>query len=93
MGCCGNKTKLATTALGALRRVVVAAVTGEQVVAPRRVVESRRALCLNCPSCETWVKNPNLHRCKECGCWLDAKLLKKWSVATERCPVGKWEAV
>ena len=31
------------------------------------------------------------HRCAQCGCWLDGDYLAKARLATESCPVGRWE--
>lgn len=44
-----------------------------------------------CKSCEFWNSESfnNTGGCKKCGCSTWAKL----RMATERCPIGKWEAV
>jgi predicted Zn-ribbon and HTH transcriptional regulator len=44
-----------------------------------------------CKSCEFWDNSGYIGtgKCKKCGCSTWAKL----RMATERCPMGKWEAV
>jgi hypothetical protein len=44
-----------------------------------------------CQGCDFWDAQGFSHtgRCKKCGCSTWAKL----RLATERCPIGKWEAV
>ena len=93
MGCCGNKTNLAKNAAGAVVRIAVAVATGAPIRAPREVIRARQLICLECPECIPWVNNPEIHRCKACGCWLDAKYLRKWDLATEACPLEKWGRV
>lgn len=95
MGCstCPPLPKLAVNAAAAGARVVSAAVNGLPVFASKAEREKRSAICLDCPECVPWENNPKIHRCQKCGCFLDAKYLKKWSLATERCPIGKWGIV
>jgi hypothetical protein len=52
------------------------------------VVKSRLSIC---KECEFWDGKAlgGTGRCKECGCSTWAKL----RMATERCPLGKWNAV
>ena len=57
------------------------------------VVVSEKQLKLRmsqCRACEFWDPNGFMKsgRCKKCGCSTQAKL----RLATERCPIGKWEA-
>ena len=42
-----------------------------------------------CNSCEFIDNNKDNPRCHECGCFLNIKT--GW--ASQRCPIGKWEAV
>jgi hypothetical protein len=56
------------------------------VLAPAGVVEARRALCLPCE--HNGHRESGGIRCQLCGC-TGAKL----DLATERCPVGKWESI
>ena len=44
-----------------------------------------------CKECENWISSAwnGTGKCKKCGCSTWAKL----RMATERCPIGKWEAV
>lgn len=73
-------------------RVARSAVAGKAVAATPETVEARRVICMACEFMKTWEKDERFHRCGKCGCWLDGKYLAKLRVATERCPVGKWEA-
>jgi len=49
---------------------------------------SREAICRACPEWDAQALNAT-GRCRKCGCSTWAKL----RMATERCPIGKWEAV
>jgi hypothetical protein len=49
---------------------------------PPEALATREAKCRECPE---W----DAGRCRKCGCSTWAKL----RMATERCPLGKWEAV
>jgi len=54
----------------------------------REILATREATCR---TCEWWDADAlkGTGRCKKCGCSTWAKL----RMATERCPIGKWEAV
>lgn len=52
------------------------------------VLSSREATCRACPEWDAAALN-STGRCRKCGCSTLAKL----RMATERCPLGKWEAV
>jgi hypothetical protein len=67
---------------GAARRHVR---SGLQVT-PTDILADREALCR---ACEWWDDSAlkGTGRCKKCGCSTWAKL----RIATERCPIGKWE--
>ena len=57
-------------------------------------VVSNESLALResiCKSCNEWDATAlnGTGRCRKCGCSTWAKL----RMATERCPIGKWEAV
>ncbi len=67
---------------GAVGRVVKAAVTGEPIRVSPEEHEKRHGVCM---ACDQLVNN----RCKLCGC----RFLTKIELATERCPIGKWERV
>ena len=49
---------------------------------------TREATCRACPEWDAAALN-NTGRCRKCGCSTWAKL----RMATEKCPIGKWEAV
>lgn len=55
---------------------------------PPEVLADREAICRACPEWDAKALN-GTGRCKKCGCSTWAKL----RMATERCPLGKWEAV
>lgn len=88
-----TSSRLAVTAAGAGARVVRAALAGQRIKVSPAVEQSRLATCRACQ--EVSVKEQNgitYHRCQRCGCWLDGKYLAKARIATEACPLGKWEA-
>jgi hypothetical protein len=51
-------------------------------------LESRQSICRSCDQWDAKAIN-GTGRCKKCGCSTWAKL----RMATEKCPLGKWEAV
>jgi len=55
---------------------------------PPEALASRQATCKACPEWDAQALNAT-GRCRKCGCSTWAKL----RMATERCPLGKWEAV
>lgn len=55
---------------------------------PPEALAAREATCRACPEWDAAALN-NTGRCRKCGCSTWAKL----RMATERCPLGKWEAV
>jgi hypothetical protein len=55
---------------------------------PPEILATREATCRACPEWDATALN-NTGRCRKCGCSTWAKL----RMATERCPLGKWEAV
>ena len=55
---------------------------------PPEALATREATCRACPEWDAAALN-NTGRCRKCGCSTWAKL----RMATERCPLGKWEAV
>ena len=55
---------------------------------PPDILTAREATCRACPEWDAQALN-NTGRCRKCGCSTWAKL----RMATERCPIGKWEAV
>jgi hypothetical protein len=54
---------------------------------PPEALATREATCRDCPEWDAAALN-NTGRCRKCGCSTWAKL----RMATERCPIGKWEA-
>ena len=70
---------IAGNALSAAARIAGAAITGQRVVAPADVRNSRLAECRSCPRYDRG-------RCQVCGCFVAAKA----RFATEQCPLGKW---
>lgn len=55
---------------------------------PPEIIATREATCHECPEWDATALNAT-GRCRKCGCSTWAKL----RMATERCPMGKWEAV
>jgi len=55
---------------------------------PPEILATREATCSACPEWDATALNAT-GRCRKCGCSTWAKL----RMATERCPIGKWEAV
>jgi len=55
---------------------------------PPEVLATREATCRACPEWDAAALN-STGRCRKCGCSTWAKL----RMATEACPLGKWEAV
>ena len=55
---------------------------------PPDILAEREAICRACPEWDAAALN-STGRCRKCGCSTWAKL----RMATERCPIGKWEAV
>jgi hypothetical protein len=54
---------------------------------PPEILAEREAACRACPEWDAAALNAT-GRCRKCGCSTWAKL----RMATERCPLGKWEA-
>jgi len=54
---------------------------------PPEALATREATCKACPEWDAQALNAT-GRCRKCGCSTWAKL----RMATERCPIGKWEA-
>ena len=73
----------ARSALAAAGRVVAAVVNGEPIMVPDAVLAERRAICMACE-----FHDVQQNRCTKCGCGG-----LKLELATERCPIGKWERV
>jgi hypothetical protein len=73
-------TQLATAAAAATR-AVTAAVTGQPIWVSTEEAERRQSICDVCPE---W--DPARNRCTKCGCGG-----LKLSLATEACPIGKWD--
>jgi predicted Zn-ribbon and HTH transcriptional regulator len=55
---------------------------------PKEKLEERESICRTCDQWDAEALNKT-GRCRKCGCSTWAKL----RMATERCPLGKWEAV
>ena len=55
---------------------------------PPEILTAREATCRACPEWDAAALNAT-GRCRKCGCSTWAKL----RMATEACPLGKWEAI
>jgi len=67
--------------MGELVDVVRDAITGELRVRPFEGSKRRMSICRECDRL-----SKVLNRCKECGCFMDAKT----KISGTRCPLGKW---
>jgi len=74
----------ARNAIGAIGRVIAAAVHGEPILVGKEEVERRLAICRACD-----LYDATQHRCRRCACYTSLKL----ELATERCPLNKWAQV
>lgn len=85
---------MVANAAKAAGRVFVAAIRGQRVLARGRTVIERAAICKACDQAVPDESRPQYLRCLQCGCWLNGKHVanSKVKLATERCPLGKWEA-
>jgi Family of unknown function (DUF6171) len=70
----------AANVTGALGRAFTAVVHGQKVLVDEKTLAARRATCQGCDH----LKGP---KCELCGCYYSVKI----TLATERCPIGKWE--
>ena len=77
----------AANVAGAVVRVISAVVHGEPVKANPAVHDARLAICGDCEFNVGRRLGVNV-KCTRCGCG-GVKL----HLATERCPVGKWERI
>jgi predicted Zn-ribbon and HTH transcriptional regulator len=57
-------------------------------LASKDVLEERQSICKKCDEWDS-ISFKGTGRCKKCGCSTWAKI----RMATERCPLGKWQAV
>lgn len=76
-----------------MRMKMLAEAAGKFIVSgfkspPSEVLMERESICRACDQWDAQAIN-GTGRCKKCGCSTWAKL----RMATERCPLGKWEAV
>ena len=55
---------------------------------PPEALATREATCRACPEWDASALN-NTGRCRKCGCSTWAKL----RMATEKCPLGKWQSI
>lgn len=84
---CHDLPPLAPQIPTALRAVTRFARSGFATTPPEALA-AREATCRACPEWDAAALNAT-GRCRKCGCSTWAKL----RMATERCPLGKWEAV
>jgi len=83
---------MAMNATRAAGRIIVATVQGKPVLVASAVFAARLAICRECPKVHVHSDGVSL-RCNACGCWLNGKHFAKASLATETCPLNRWEAV
>lgn len=78
--------KMAGNAIVAGARAGTSALRGEPVKASLKMVAAREAICHACPE---YIGADD--RCSKCGCGMTKWIGAKVGLATERCPIGKWE--
>jgi hypothetical protein len=81
---------VASNVTGAASRIAAAAVSSKKIKVSDEVKEARLAICRACEFHEKHAQNLQYIRCTNCRCWLNGKFFAKASLATERCPIGKW---
>ena len=79
-----KKTKQAQSVARAVTRFARAGFA----TTPTDILAQREATCRACPEWDAVALNAT-GRCRKCGCSTWAKL----RMATESCPLGKWEAI
>jgi hypothetical protein len=79
----GTMARNATAAAG---RVITAAASGQPVQASDEEFQRRMRIC---GACEFLDKASQ--RCVKCGCFVAAQVIGKARLATESCPIGKWQ--
>ena len=87
-----GKARQMRNAFEASKRLVHARLKGAPVRVDAERFNRRLEVCLECDFVivRQTPARP-YHRCAQCGCWLDGDYLAKARLATESCPVGKWE--
>ena len=99
--CKQDLPSLATMAGNAVQsagRVARAYFSGKKILVTPEVKAARLEVCNSCEKVFRHPKYPERIRCTVCGChmaesWLSAPGFSKTELATESCPLGKWEAV
>jgi hypothetical protein len=82
----------AVNVAGAVARATAHAISGGQLKVSPAVEQARLNICYMCPEASPYAKKPEYFRCGKCGCWLNGKFFAKARLASESCPLGKWEA-
>src|SRR5690349_7199210 len=83
-----GKIRLARNAAKALVRNTVQAVSGKPVFLSPEAILERQKICQS--GCEFF--RPSDQRCAhpDCGCNLGRKMIAKWRLVREVCPLKKW---
>ena len=89
--CKPSAPRLAGNAAAAAGRIAGAALQGQPVLVNPNREAARLDVCRRCDRCQPHPPKPEYLRCGECGCWLNGKWLAKARLATENCPLGKWQ--
>lgn len=85
---CGCTQKIVNAA-GATFRVAKQAVASKEIFVAPEIKAARLATCAGCDEIRTSADG-TAHKCADCGCWLDGKILCKACLLTEDCPQNKW---
>ena len=82
-----NNTTITNQAVGVAKSIINWSKSNFQIT-PKEELETRIKIC---ETCEFWDSKGfnETGKCKKCGCSTWAKL----KMATERCPIGKWESL
>ena len=96
MGCCADKLpsklEMAANAIAAGGRALRSLVRGDKLRVSERRFAQRMERCVTCIEATPHAQKPQYFRCGKCGCWLNGKVFAKARLASEKCPLGRWEA-
>jgi hypothetical protein len=80
--------RLARNAAAALLRTSGRALAWQSILVSDQVAFARQQVCQN--GCQFYRVSDQRCAHPECGCFLAGKLLSKWKLITEQCPLKKW---
>ena len=80
--------RLARNAAAALLRTSGRALARQAISVSDEVAAARQKVCQN--GCQFYRVSDQRCAHPNCGCFLAGKLLSKWKLITEQCPLKKW---